>query len=73
MLAVSAQVKADKDSIQALVQPIETADRLFQEIQTLQQQVDELVYKLEYQGQGAKSLKDIESELNGLRSREYDF
>ncbi|ONI28862.1 hypothetical protein PRUPE_1G165000 [Prunus persica] len=70
VLAVSAQVKADKDSIQALVQPIETADRLFQEIQTLQQQVDELVYKLEYQGQGAKSLKDIESELNGLRSRE---
>ncbi|KAL6293483.1 hypothetical protein ACE6H2_001625 [Prunus campanulata] len=70
VLAVSAQVKDDKDSIQALVQPIETADRLFQEIQTLQQQVDALVYKLEYQGQGAKSLKDIESELNGLRSRE---
>ena len=34
-IGILAQVKADKDSIEALVQPVETADRLFQEIQRL--------------------------------------
>ncbi|XP_060668907.1 uncharacterized protein LOC132800033 [Ziziphus jujuba] len=33
VLGVLAQVKADKDSIEGLMQPVETADRLFQEIQ----------------------------------------
>ena len=34
-IGILAQVKADKDLIEALVQPVETADRLFQDIQRL--------------------------------------
>ncbi|KAB2623338.1 DNA repair protein RAD50 [Pyrus ussuriensis x Pyrus communis] len=65
VLAVSAQVKAEKDSIQALMEPIENADRLFQDIQREQKLVDELAHKLE-QGHGARSMQDIETELDNL-------
>lgn len=73
MLAVSAQVKSDKDLIEALVQPIETADRLLQEIQIRQKEVDDLEYKLDIQGPGAKSLEDIQLELTNLQSKKYKF
>ncbi|XP_068317618.1 DNA repair protein RAD50 [Pyrus communis] len=65
VLAVLAQVKAEKDSIQALMEPIENADRLFQDIQREQKLVDELAHKLE-QGHGARSMQDIETELDNL-------
>ncbi|CAN6580209.1 unnamed protein product [Malus baccata var. baccata] len=65
VLAVSAQVKAEKDSIQALMEPIENADRLFQDIQREQKLVDELAHKLD-QGHGSRSMQDIESELDNL-------
>ncbi|GAB4844066.1 DNA repair protein rad50 [Ancistrocladus abbreviatus] len=68
ILGVLAQVKADKDAVQALVQPVETADRFFQEIQTLQNQVDELMYRLDFQGQGLRSMEEIQSDLTALES-----
>ncbi|XP_059632125.1 DNA repair protein RAD50 [Cornus florida] len=68
VLGVLAQIKADKDSIEALVQPVENADRLSQEIQNLQKQIDDLEYKLDFRGQGAKSLEEIQLELNTLQS-----
>nr|XP_048333256.1 DNA repair protein RAD50 isoform X2 [Ziziphus jujuba var. spinosa] len=64
VLGVLAQVKADKDLIEGLMQPVETADRLFQEIQMWQKQVDDLEYKLDFRGQGVKSMEDIQLELN---------
>ncbi|XP_061992720.1 DNA repair protein RAD50 isoform X1 [Rosa rugosa] len=69
VLAVSAQVKSDKDLIEALVQPIETADRLLQEIQIRQKDVDDLEYKLDIQGPGARSLEDIQLELTNLQRK----
>ncbi|KAK6161696.1 hypothetical protein DH2020_005077 [Rehmannia glutinosa] len=66
VLGVLAQVKAEKDSVDALIQPVETADRLFQEMQVLQRQVGELESKLDIQAQGAKSLEGIQSELKML-------
>ncbi|XP_050372019.1 DNA repair protein RAD50 [Argentina anserina] len=69
VLAVSAQVKSDKELIEALVQPIETADRLLQDIQIRQKDVDDLEYKLDIQGPGAKSLEDIQLELTNLQSK----
>ncbi|KAM7486104.1 hypothetical protein LguiA_002113 [Lonicera macranthoides] len=69
VLGVLAQIKADKDVVEALLQPIENADRLFQEIQTLQKKVDDLEYKLDSQGQGAKSMEEIQLELNTLQSK----
>ncbi|KAG8369606.1 hypothetical protein BUALT_Bualt14G0031100 [Buddleja alternifolia] len=66
VLGVLAQIKAEKDSVDALMQPVETADRLFQEIQVLHRQVGDLECKLDVQAQGAKSLEEILSELKTL-------
>lgn len=67
ILGVLAQVKSEKGSVDALIQPVETADRLFQEIQTLQEQVDDLEDKLDFRGQGAKTMEDIQRELDLLQ------
>lgn len=61
-----AQIKAEKDSVDELIQPVETADRLFQEIQVLQRQVSDLECKLDVQARGARSLEDITAELKSL-------
>ncbi|KAI8566801.1 hypothetical protein RHMOL_Rhmol02G0070100 [Rhododendron molle] len=68
VLGVLAQIKADKDSVEALVPPVENVDRLYQEIQALQKQVDDLEYKLDFRGQGVKSKEEIQLELNTLQS-----
>ncbi|KAJ8774337.1 hypothetical protein K2173_011586 [Erythroxylum novogranatense] len=68
VLGVLAQIKSDKESVEALVQPVETADRLFQEIQTWQKQVDDLEYKLDFRGQGAKSMEEIQTELSAVQN-----
>ncbi|KAF7807691.1 DNA repair protein RAD50 [Senna tora] len=67
VLGVLAQVKTDKDLVETLVQPIESADRLFQEIQALQKQVEDLEYKLDFCGQGVKTMEEIQLELNKLQ------
>lgn len=70
MLGVLAQIKMDKDSIESLVGPVETADRIFQEIQGLQAKVEGLEYKFDIRGQGgARTVEDIQSELNDLQSK----
>ncbi|KAH6816239.1 DNA repair-recombination protein [Perilla frutescens var. frutescens] len=69
VLGVLAQINAEKDSVDALIQPVETADRLFQEIQALQKQVNELESKLDVQAIGAKSLEEIISELKVLEKK----
>lgn len=68
ILGIVAQVKADKDSIEALVPPVETADRHFQEIQTLQNQLNELEEKLDYRGTDVKSMEELKSEINDLQN-----
>lgn len=73
MLGVLAQVKNDKESVEALMQPVETADRLFQEIQTWQKQVDDLEYKLDFRGQGVRSMEEIQLELNTLHNTKYSI
>ncbi|XP_027334431.1 DNA repair protein RAD50 [Abrus precatorius] len=67
VLGVLAQVKTDKDLIEALVQPVENADRLFQEIQASQKQVEDLEYKLDFRGQGVRTMEEIQLELNTLQ------
>lgn len=53
------------------MQPVETADRLFLEIQTWQKQVDDLEYKLDFRGQGVRTMEEIQLELNTLQSTKY--
>lgn len=67
VLGVLAQVKTDKDLVETLVQPVENADRLFQEIQALQKQVEDLEYKLDFRGPGVRTLEEIQWELNALQ------
>ncbi|XP_028772634.1 DNA repair protein RAD50 [Neltuma alba] len=67
VLGVLAQVQADKDLVESLLQPVDSADRLFQEIQALQRQVEDLEYKLDFRGQGARTLEEIQLELNSLQ------
>lgn len=68
ILGVLAQIKSEKDSVDTLIQPVETADRLFQELQALQNQVGDLESKLDVSVQGAKSLEEIVSELKILEN-----
>lgn len=73
MLGVLAQIKADKDAVDVLIPPVENAERLLHEIQVLQKQVDDLEYKLDFRGQGVKSMEEIQSELNILETKKYIF
>lgn len=67
VVSVLAQVQNDKEAIEALMQPVETIDRLRLEIQTLQKEVDDLEYSLDFRGQNVRSMGDIHSELNALQ------
>lgn len=67
VLGVLAQIKAGKDSVESLVQPVETFDRLIPEIQRMQQEVDDLEYNLDFRGQGVKSMEEMQSELSVLQ------
>ncbi|KAJ0261961.1 DNA repair protein RAD50 [Hirschfeldia incana] len=68
VLAISAQIKCDKDLVEALVQPLENADRLFLEIASYQKQIEDLEYKLDFRGHGVKTMQEIQSELSSLQS-----
>ncbi|XP_073006721.1 DNA repair protein RAD50 isoform X1 [Typha latifolia] len=69
LVGVLAHVKAEKDGVEALVQPAEIVDRLLQEMQNLRPQVEELEYKLDSRGQGVKSVEEIQLQLNALQSK----
>nr|XP_043632459.1 DNA repair protein RAD50 isoform X2 [Erigeron canadensis] len=63
VLGVLAQISSDKELVESLVQPIETCDRLFGEMQKLQEVVDDLEYKLDFHGGGVKSMEEVQCEL----------
>ncbi|XXG78635.1 hypothetical protein AAC387_Pa08g2540 [Persea americana] len=69
LVGILAHVKAEKDSVEVLVQPVENADRLLVEIRNLQEQVEDLEYKLDARGQGVRSMEEIQSQLNALQSQ----
>ncbi|KAG1331800.1 hypothetical protein COCNU_02G017680 [Cocos nucifera] len=69
LVGVLAHVKAEKDSVDVLVQPVETVDRLLQEMDNLKPQIEELEYKLDSRGQGVKSVEEIQLQLNALQSK----
>ncbi|XP_017234897.1 DNA repair protein RAD50 [Daucus carota subsp. sativus] len=69
VLGVLAQIKADKDSVEVLVQPVETADKIFHDIQAQQNEVDDLEAKFDIQGQDTKSMEDIQAEINTLQKK----
>ncbi|CAL5058159.1 unnamed protein product [Urochloa decumbens] len=67
ILGVLAQVKMDRDAVEALLKPTDTVDRHVREIDELKGEVDELEYKLDSLGQGVKSLEEIQLELNSVQ------
>lgn len=64
-------MKAEKDSVGVLLQPVETVDRLLQEMDNLKPQIEELEYKLDSRGQGVRSVEEIQLQLNALQSKRY--
>ncbi|KAM7261440.1 hypothetical protein ACFE04_008807 [Oxalis oulophora] len=68
VLGVLAQVKNEKDIIEALVQPVDTAEKSFQDIQECQKQIEHLEYKLDCLGHGVRTMEEIQSELNTLEN-----
>ncbi|KAF9606048.1 hypothetical protein IFM89_022207 [Coptis chinensis] len=68
VVGVLAHVKSEKDLVEALLQPVETADRLLSEIQTLQGEVSDLESRLDAQGHGVKSMEEIQSQLTMLQN-----
>ncbi|KAL6634294.1 hypothetical protein ACP70R_026965 [Stipagrostis hirtigluma subsp. patula] len=67
LVGVVAQVKMDRDAVEVLLRPADTIDRLVQEIQQLESEVEDLDYKLDSRGQGVKSLEEIQLDLNSVQ------
>lgn len=61
-----AQLKAEKDTVDSLVIPVGIANSLFEEAQRLQETVDNLERKLDVHAPEAKSLEEVESDLQVL-------
>lgn len=69
IVGVLAHVKAEKDAIEGLLQPVENIDRLWQESENLKPLIEDLEYKLDSRGQGVKSMEEIQLQLNSLQSK----
>lgn len=72
MIGDLAQTKANKEQIEALIQPVDTADRILQELQTFVSQIEDLESKLGFRVQGAKTMEDIQLQLNTLQNDRYN-
>ncbi|KAK1259931.1 DNA repair protein RAD50 [Acorus gramineus] len=73
IVGVLAHVKSEKDAVEALMDPVDTVDKLLLEMQNLHKQVDELEYKLNIRGQGVQSVEEIQSQLNTLQNKRDSF
>lgn len=71
VVGVLAQLKSEKDLVECLIPPVETADRLLLEMRSLQEEVEDLESRLDARGQGVKSLEDIQLQLSTLQSTRY--
>ncbi|WJX33343.1 DNA repair protein rad50 [Trifolium repens] len=67
VLGSLAQVKTEKDLVDTVMQHVENADRIFQEIQNLQSEVEDLESRLDCGGPGVRTLEEIQSELTALQ------
>jgi DNA repair protein RAD50 len=67
VLGSLAQVKTEKDLVDTVMQHVENADRIFQEIQNWQSEVEDLESRLDCGGPGVRTLEEIQSELTALQ------
>ena len=65
LLGVLAHVETEKNAVEALVQ----IERLFNEMQMLKSEVEDLEYKLDARAQGVKSPQEIQIQLNAELSK----
>ncbi|KAK9138451.1 hypothetical protein Sjap_009045 [Stephania japonica] len=68
VVGVLAQIKSEKDLVETLIQPLETADRFLLEMRGLQEEIDDLESKLDARGQGVRTMEEIQSQLSSLQS-----
>ncbi|KAJ6837761.1 DNA repair protein RAD50-like [Iris pallida] len=64
LLGVLAHVKSERDAVEVLLQPIEAFERLLSEMQSLKPQIEEMEYRLGAEGQGVKSLEEMQKNLH---------
>ncbi|XP_042426943.1 DNA repair protein RAD50-like [Zingiber officinale] len=69
LVGVLAHVKAEKDAIDVLLQPVETINRIWQEMENLKPQIEDLEYKLDSRGQGVRSMEEIQLQINSLQNK----
>eukprot|EP01018_Ginkgo_biloba_P035575 Gb_12673 [translate_table: standard] len=69
LLGLLAHAKAERESVERLLQPVETADRVWQEMQSVQKLVEDLEYKLDVRSQGVRSMEEVHSELASLEEK----
>ncbi|GLJ49200.1 hypothetical protein SUGI_1038410 [Cryptomeria japonica] len=69
LLGLLAHAKSEKDSVERLLQPVETTDRFWLEMQNVQKQVEDLEYKLDVRSQGLRSMEEVNSELASLEDK----
>lgn len=71
LFGVLAHVETEKNAVEALVQPVETVERLLHEMEMLRSQVEDLESKLAVGVQGVKSPDEIQLQLDAeLRKKE---
>ncbi|KAI3505731.1 hypothetical protein L1887_27931 [Cichorium endivia] len=71
VLGVLAQISSDKELVESLIQPVDTCDRLFSEIQKLHQEVVELEDKLDLHGVGVKSKEELQREIHTAETTKW--
>ena len=73
LFCLLAHANADRESVESLLQLIETVDRIWIEIKSVQKQVEDLEYKLDVRSQGVRSMDEVQSELASFEEKRYAF
>ncbi|KAH9318277.1 hypothetical protein KI387_020046, partial [Taxus chinensis] len=66
---LQAHAKAEMESVERLLQPVETIDRFWLEMKIVQAHVEDLECKLDVRSQGVRSMEEVNSELGSLEDK----
>lgn len=68
---VLVHVRFEKEALEVLIEPVEKADNILLEMQTLEKQIEGFEYSLDAQGQDVKSMDEIQEQLMDKQNRKY--
>lgn len=70
---VLVHVRFEKEALEVLIEPVEKADIILLEMQTLQKQIESFEYSLDAQGQDVKTIDEIQTQLMHHQNKKYAF